>query len=192
MFCALQNTLKYLEDFQDEGWLLNFCPFSILKNNLRLLFSKKTEKRKKETNQPVTHWLPFLYISSQKYSCNVTSFLLAGVCGGDGLFSFSKQRSCSYLQITQKNVVIYLRTVFVLLCPRAEVVAFSWAKKRKLRSSETVSCCWEIQTCDPKKSQVKTYIISTRDEFPKNTLLYAHNSLWNNRLQHPCNLLIKR
>lgn len=172
----------------------HFCSFSILKNNFIFLFSKKTyrkAKKKKQTSKSNTLTSILTYnkpkILLQQHSISASRYV-----GGDGLFGFSKQqRSWNYLQITQENVVIFLRTAFIALYQRAEVVALSCAKKRKLWSYETASCCWETQACDPKKSHVKSYIIPTRDGFPRNTLLYAHNSLWNKKLQYPCNVLSK-
>lgn len=155
--------------------------------NLRFLFWKKIETRKKTPNQTVTHQILFLCMISQKYSCNGISFLLAGVWGWLVVSLLQTTQQLWLLaERTQENVAISWRSVLVTLYRRAQVAPLSCAKERKLQSSETVSCRGETQACDAKKSQVRIYITSTRVRLTINTLVYAQNSLRKSRLQYLC------
>lgn len=128
MFCVLHNVLKY------------FGIFSSFKNNLRFLFSKKTQRKRKKKNNTKTehhHHINNINTLTSILTCDKQNILLqwhstsaSRHVGGDMLSSFSKQHSsCDYSQITQENVVISLTTVSIPLDLRAEVLLLAVLRK---------------------------------------------------------------
>lgn len=164
--------------FQEEGWLLNFFQyfFKITKTSV---FRKKRKTKNKKPHPYSNMLTSILTYEKPKILLKWQSIFSSRYVGVMGCLVFSKWSRCNYLQIKEILTLSGESTATFSLYQRAQVVALSCACKRKLQSSEAVSCCWETQACNPKKSKVKTYIIPTRNKFPTNILLYAHNSLWN-------------